>query len=72
MRIYWFFKVCTSNATCTAYAAEVIDTTRRRQTRDNELVSIEDSTVFLKVRVPGERHYREIPFGRARVVCRFE
>ena len=45
-------------------AAEVIDNTRRRQTRDNELVSIEDSTVFLKVRVPGEKHYREIPFGR--------
>lgn len=45
-------------------AAEVIDNTRRRQTRDDELVSVEDSTVFLKVRVPGERHYREIPFGR--------
>jgi WD repeat-containing protein 35 len=45
-------------------AAEVIDNTRRRQTRDDEMVSVEDATVFLKVRVPGERHYREIPFGR--------
>ena len=45
-------------------AAEVIDNTRRRQTRQGELVTIEDSSVFLKVRVPGERHYREIPFGR--------
>ena len=45
-------------------AAEVIDNTRRRQTRDDELVSVENASVFLKVRVPGERHYREIPFGR--------
>jgi WD repeat-containing protein 35 len=28
------------------------------------MVSGEDDAVFLKVKVPGERHYREIPFGR--------
>ena len=45
-------------------AAEVIDNTRSRQTRQGEMVTIEESSLFLKVRVPGERHYREIPVGR--------
>ena len=45
-------------------AAEVIDNTRRRQTREGEMVAVEEAAVFLKVKVPGERHYREIPFGR--------
>ena len=45
-------------------AAEVIDNTRRQQTREGEMVAVEEAAVFLKVKVPGERHYREIPFGR--------
>ena len=45
-------------------AAEVIDNTRRRQTREGEMVAVEEAAVFLKVKVPGEMHYREIPFGR--------
>ena len=34
-------------------AAEVIDNTRRRQTREGEMVAVEEAAVFLKVKVPG-------------------
>ena len=45
-------------------AAELIDNTRRQQTREGEMVALEEAAMFLKVKVPGERHYREIPFRR--------
>ena len=45
-------------------AADVIDSTRRRQSREDEMLDIDDSEMFLKVRSPGDRHYREVPFGR--------
>ena len=28
------------------------------------MVALEEAAMFLKVKVPGERHYREIPFRR--------
>ena len=64
MKMRFFTEIQEAGVMAPDDAAEVIDNTRRRQTRQGEMVTIEDSSVFLKVRVPGERHYREIPFGR--------
>ena len=47
-------------------AATVIDNTRRIRAKamDKQIVATDDIAVTLKVKVPNERYYREIPYGR--------
>jgi WD repeat-containing protein 35 len=47
-------------------AATIIDNTRRMRAKvDKQAIGLPiDQAVSLKVKVPNERYYREIPFGR--------
>jgi len=64
LKIRFFTELQESAVLTPEDAATVIDNTRRVRVKESEKKRIEDVAVTLKVKVPNERYYREIPFGR--------